>query len=291
MIGALLEDIASGMDFAEVSRRFAEKMHPLRYQRPQAAPAAGTIARAEKLVAQLGAEGALARRFARLEEIEVLWKPSQPCEQQGSGVFSHIQPKDRSSSVQLEMPPVTMTWEKFLRTVLPEAEAIEFRVRDTRDHYAALLTAANPEAPPILQWDHPERRNPFSWYVWRGGSRPEQWGLRSGTLCTVSAITLKPCMWGDPQGRYSHQGAGVIFLLEGARETRQAGAALFPECLKSEFHGIRSVIESYSRSAETEGMESATACGIMLAKGGSWDHTFRVRTSGRTVDYRLDRWD
>ena len=35
------EDIASGMDFDAASKRFAAKMHPLQYQRPQAAPTAG----------------------------------------------------------------------------------------------------------------------------------------------------------------------------------------------------------------------------------------------------------
>jgi hypothetical protein len=29
----------------------------------------------------------------------------------------------------------------------------------------------------------------------------------------------------------------------------------------------------------------------MLHKGGRWENTFRVTTRGRTVDYRLDRWD
>ncbi|MEI2691516.1 MAG: hypothetical protein V9H69_18170 [Anaerolineae bacterium] len=51
MIGTLLEDIAAGMRFEEVASRFAAKMHPLRYQRPQAAPTAGAIAAAEKTVA------------------------------------------------------------------------------------------------------------------------------------------------------------------------------------------------------------------------------------------------
>lgn len=53
MIGTLLDDIASGMSFDSVSRRFAEKMHPLQYQRPQAAPSAGNIAQAEKIVEKL----------------------------------------------------------------------------------------------------------------------------------------------------------------------------------------------------------------------------------------------
>lgn len=291
MIGTLLEDIAAGMDFAEVSRRFQSKMHPLQYQRPQAAPSAGAIAQAEKIVEQLGAAGSLARRFARLEEVEAIWKPKQQQEVKREGVFGHLKAKGAPEPINMAVPPVTMTWDKFQRTVLPDADSIEFYARAARDNYAALVTAVNADAPPILQWDNLERRNPVSWYVWNGGSAPEQFGLQRGAACPVSAITLKPSMWGGSDDKFSHQGQAVLFILEGAKETRQAGAALFPEILKSEFHGIRSVIESYSRSAEIEGIENATACGILLGKGGNWEHLFRVTTKGRAVDYRLDRWD
>lgn len=74
MIGTLLKDVATGMDFATVSARFASKMHPLKYQRPQAAPRVGNIADAEKIVAQLGIARSLERRFARIDEIDTLWK-------------------------------------------------------------------------------------------------------------------------------------------------------------------------------------------------------------------------
>lgn len=290
MVGTLLEDIASGMEFAEVSRRWASKMHPLQYQRPQAAPDAGAIAQAEKVVAQLGAAGSLTRRFARLEEIEAIWTPKQKVEPKREGVFGHLKAKGETEPTIYRVPPVTMTWEKFSRTVLPQADAIHFYARASRDNYTALVTAVNADAPPILQWDSLERRNPVSWYVWHDGSPPKQWGLHQGAFCAVSAVTLKPSMWGG--GNFSHQGDGVIFIIRDARETRQSGSAIFPEILKSEFHGIRSVIEAYSRAAEIEGIAEGTACGIALFKGSSsWEHLFRVTTAGRAIDYHLDRWD
>lgn len=290
MIGTLLEDIAAGLPFEEVSRRFAQKMHPLRYMRPQAAPAAGTIAQAEKLVAQLGIAPSLQRRYAQLEEIEAIWKPApRQTRKTSGGVFGHL--KTREDVPQsLSMPPVTMTWEKFSRTVLPAAESIEFLVGPGKDNFTALLTAVHPEAPPILQWDLPERRNPVSWYVWAQGSPPQQWGLVPGTACPVTAVTLQPTMWGNPDA-FPHQGKSVIFLLEGARETQTTGACLFPAFLKSELHGVRSVIEAYSKSATLEGAEAATACGIRLQQGGQWNHVFRVTSAESKVDYRLDRWD
>src|SRR5690606_1337052 len=252
-------------------------------------PDAGAIAQAEKVVAQLGAAGSLARRFARLEDIETIWTPKQKAEPKREGVFGHLKTKGDAEPISMRVPPVTMTWEKFSRTVLPEAEAIEFYARAARDNYTALITAVDAGAPPILQWDSLERRNPVSWYVWHGGSPPEQWGLRTGSFCPVSAVTLKPSMWSG--GIFAHQGEGVIFILRDARETRQPGAAIFPETLKSEFHGIRSVIEAYSRNAEIAEIESGTACGVALFKGSNWEHVFRVTTAGQAIEYRLDRWD
>jgi hypothetical protein len=41
MISTLLDDIVTGLSFDAISRRWAEKMHPLQYQRPQAAPKEG----------------------------------------------------------------------------------------------------------------------------------------------------------------------------------------------------------------------------------------------------------
>lgn len=288
MIGTLLEDISAGKDFGEVSRAFAAKMHPLAYQRPQAAPTAGAIASAEKLIEQLGADGSLARRFCRLDEVQALWRPVVIKEASPSrSVFERLIPR-RTKAPGMVIPAQTMTWAKFQRTVLPTAERIEF-LAPAHGGYTALVTAVNADAPPILQWDREQARNPVSWYCWHGGSPAYQWGLRGGQFYEVAAVTLKPSMW---NGGHEHQGAAVLFLIADARETRVSGAALFPEFLKAEFHGIRSVIEAYSRDARIDGLGQPHASGVMLDKGhGAWNATVRVWCDGRPLDYRLDRWD
>ena len=68
VLGTLLDDCAEGLDPDTIRRRFDEKMNPLKYQRPQAAPTVGNIAQAEKIVQKLGIANSLKRRFARLEE-------------------------------------------------------------------------------------------------------------------------------------------------------------------------------------------------------------------------------
>lgn len=290
MIGTLLDDIAAGLSYESVSRRFAEKMHPLHYQRPQAAPSAGNIAQAEKIVEKLGIQKSFVRRFARLDEIEKVWtQKEERGDTKRGGIFSHLVTKNKKEHRKMDVPPITMTWKKFSETVLPFAESIEFLVKNGTDYYSAILTASYEDAPPILQWDTEEKRNPFSWYVYTDGSSYSRWGLSTG-YCKVTGVCLQPSMW---NGNFEHQGKAVIFILDGAKDKRDenAGNALFPETLKSELREIRSTIEAYSRSASIEGYEEASACGIRLQYGSNWDSVFRVTTNTGTVLYKLDRWD
>jgi len=289
MIGTLLEDIAAGMDYSDIAARFKAKMSPLLYQRPQAAPSAGTIAQAEKIVEQLGVARSLERRFAYVEELQSIWTPAKErTAVQSGGVFGHLTPKDATKIDDLKMPAITMTWDKFSRTVLPTAEKISFFVQLSRANFTAYTTAVHADAPPILAWDNEEQRNPVSTYLWSGGSLPSQWGLSAGFV-DVTAVTYRPNMWFN--GNYPNQSQGVTFILKGAQESRNAGLALFPEIMKSEFHSIRSVIEAYSNRGQIAGMTEGTACGILLDKGSNWNFLFRVTTAGQTVDYKLDRWD
>lgn len=291
MIGTLLADIAAGMEFSQIASRFKSKMHPLLYQRPQTPPSEGNIEQAEKLVEKLGIAESLKRRFARLEEIEAIWSPAVEKDAPGSGgVFSHLKAKGESNRIIIPPTP-PMTWVKFAKTVLPTAERIECYVEHGNQNFCAITTAVKMEAPPILQWDRPDKRNQCAWYVWNGGSRPEQWKLAGGTLVPVSSIAYKPSMWGDPEA-FSHQGASVVLILQGAQETRlNGGLALFPECLKAELREVRSTIEAFSRNGKLEGSEAASACGLVLSKGGSWNVRLRVTAGKSIMDYTLDRWE
>jgi hypothetical protein len=295
MLGTLLEDIKSGLSFESIKRKFGSKMDPTKYQRPQSPPPAGNIQEAEKIVEKLGIKNSLVRRFARLDEIEKIWVPrdsqKQPQNVQGGSVFGHLLAQEKEQP-KLNVPAVNMTWEKFQKTVLPLALGIEFAVRSGANSYSAILTAAFDDAPPILQWDSEEKRNPFSTYVYAQGSQPSNWGLTTGYR-KVTAISFKPPMWGGEN--FDHQGKGVIFILDGAKDERYEGAgnALFPETLKKELHGIRATIELFSKKAVIQGFEEASACGISLQPGSNanWNYEFRVTTATGTMNYKLDRWD
>ena len=293
MIGTLLEDLTEGLDFTVIKRKWDKKMHPLQYLRPQAAPSAGNIAQAEKVIAALKTAGSLERRFAQLKDCELLWKPisieREPSD--AGGVFSHLKPKEKRGSAQpVEAPPVTMTWEKFMRTVLPEAQSIELLIPHENSSFIALVTATNPDSPPILQWDREERRNQVSWYLYSSGSHAGRWNLPAGQWHPVTGITLLPSQW-HGQGLPS-QGEGVILLLKDARDLEHnAGGGMFPESMRSEYHPIRATIERYFQTAVISGKDEASACGLDLRKGGRWNATIRVTSKAGRVTYKLDRWD
>lgn len=290
MIGTLLEDIQAGLDFADIKAKFDAKMNPLKYQRPQAAPTAGNIARAEVVLAELRAAGSLERRYAKLSDIKTLWLPKEAAKPAPTGLFGHLRPGAKSAELS-DMGQVTMTWEKFRRTVLPFAESILFDVPgNQRLAFAALVTAVSQNAPPIMQWDSQDERNPANWYVHHNGSTAADFTLTPGWV-KVTAVALQPNMWSEKM-TYPQHGESVFFLLQGAREASvSCGAALFPEVLKSEFREIRATIEAYSKSATITERLEAEACGIRLQKGQTYSHRFKVTAKGMRSVYLIDRWD
>ena len=298
MIGTLLTDLDAHKPFADIKHSFDSKMDPRFYQRPQAAPKEGQLDAAEKVIEKLRSAGSLDRRYATLEDIadDAVWMwmpgpiPRAPKSRATRRVFGHLGGRGRASAASsrlMDMPTQTITWEKFWRTVLPTAESIECLV-PTFGHFFGFLTAADKSAPPILQWDRSDARNPVSWYLHVGGSSAHTWGLRGGVYTPVTAITTQPSSWG---GGGDHQGNGAYIVLEGARESGTAGLCLFPEILKAEYHGIRSAIEAYSNSRKPAAV-STPMCGLALQKSNAkWDGNLRVTSRGTRAIYILDRWD
>jgi hypothetical protein len=289
VVGRLLEDISAGKPFETVRSAFNAKVGGLIYQRPQAAPSAGNIAAAEKIVEQLGIARSLERRFARLDELETIWKPWEPKDAPATdGVFGHLTAKGDAAPSTLNIPAVTMTWAKF-QAVLATAEKMELMVPTEHANFSAFLTAVHADAPPILKWDREEPRNPVSAYVYHMGSPARDWRLTAGRWCIVTGVSKRANLWGD--NPIPHLGDGVTLILEGAGDTRTGqGNALFPEILKDDLHQVRATIEAYSKRAAISGLEDASACGLSF---GTKDirKTVRVLSEGRWTSYYIDRWD
>lgn len=330
MIGTLLQDVVDGLPYDSIARRWAEKMHPLQYRRPTAPPKEGNIKQAEELIAKLGSGSALDRRFARHSDLlNPLWLPQPEVEfcnwcldpqnpssenhphrlaehlfgKKADGVFDHLR-KNAIRVKEVELPPRVLSWEKFRDEVLPDSLRIEVEVPPGMLlPFCGLVTAANPAAPPLLQWDgltgktnetFPSDvllpRNPVSWYFYHGGSRPAGWNLTSGWV-NVTAVVRCPAHWQLPE-HFKHFGEMALFILADCRDTGTPGLALFSECLCAEYHGIRSVLEAHSQSRQPSSREDASAAGLALQKGGTWYPLLcRVQTKEGTTTYRIDRWE
>lgn len=292
MIATLLDDIKSGLAFEEAAARWAAKMHPLKYLRPQAAPTAGAIQAAEEAFDKLGAATALQRRFATMADVlETVWLPRSPAAPVASGIFASVKAKVTAApAAVMTAPAIVMTLEKFRREVLPEAERIDMQAPDGRDAFVALTTAVHADARPIYQWDHAEQRNPVAWYLYHGGSQAREFNLR-GPWHEVIAIVAPPHAWAGQH--HPQQGEGLILLLRDARDLSQGrgGLALFPSCLKGELHGFRSTIEAYSTVNRLAGYGEDNVAGLLLRKGAAYHTRLRVTAGGQVADYELDRWD
>jgi hypothetical protein len=295
MIGTLLEDIAAGLPFEDVSKKFADKMHPLKYQRPTVAPSAGNVRQAEKIVEKLGIENSLKRRFARLEDLDTFWTPGvykrANSDKSLGGMFGNVKVKNPNPKYvreDLVLPAQTMTIEKFRKVVLPKALKIELMI-PFHGGFGALVTAEDPDAPPILQWDTLEQRNPMSWYFYSNGSDALSWGLSANEFVEVTALTKSPPHW---YGRPSPNNAeGVFFVLRGAKDKRDSGLGLFPEILKIELREVRATIESYSNTGKISGRENASAAGLVFGMSDKTKFHLRVTTEDGVQEIKLDRWD
>lgn len=308
MIGSLLTDLAAGLPFADVKRAFDSKMDPRFYQRPVAAPSAGVIEQAERLVDKLGIARSLERRYATLNDVApgIIWRAPEyrarttTTARVAGGVFAYLRTEPSLPAIDDGAPARVMTWVKFRNSVLLQAHSMQIAL-PARGGFSAYVTATHDDAPPILQWDDPAARNPVSWYVYTNGSTPSEWNLSAYAPADVTAVVLQPSMWQRPgpgghvdSERFKHHGESVLFALKGARDTKASscGLCLFPETLKSDLHGVRSVIEAHSKRGRLTSAEEASVCGLRIQRGDEKINlTLSAVVDGMRRRYLIDRWD
>lgn len=291
MVGTLIEDIQGGLPDHDIKARFASKKDPTKYKRPQAAPAAGNIAQAEKAIEKLDLATAMRRRFARRDEVKAIWRSQHknPAVVQ-TGVFVGVAIKGEATRrVPLGHPVESgpITWAKFQRDVMPSALAIEVWVPQVCS-LTSILTSQDPEAKPIMRWDRADRRNPFSWFVYAGHRDSEDWGIKPGWN-RVDMISDSPAVWGIPVP-YCEYNVMPILYIPGAYDRRPSlDMMLFPEVLRSALHPYRASIEAYSRANKMEPPNSESACGVVINPKSQTK--VRVTTDHGIITYTIDRME
>jgi hypothetical protein len=294
-LGILLAGIKNKKSISSIAAEWNEVVKGDNYLRPKAAPAAATVAAAEKAFEKLGAAPALRRRFARLDDItERIWEPAAAKAEpkKKDGIFASVRTKDAPRSaetpVRVATNAVSITWEKFTRKHLPEAVSIEAHVPAIGD-FCAFVTAVHPDARPILKWDSPEKRNPVSLYRYVKAQTAASFGLIAGQWVPVSAIAKHPMHW----GRNSEYKEAILILRGCVDNHSEVGLALFPDDMRGEYHEFRSVIEAYANAHNLEGHDEASACGLPV-NDNARVMPVRLRVTdknGSYTDYTIDRFD
>lgn len=291
MLGTILEDIEAGSSGEVIARKFKEKMNPMQYQRPQKRASDSNIEQAENIVKAMGCELSLKRRFARIEELPLLWKPitsAESTKDSTGSVFGHLKSEKK---VEIEAPLQTISWEKFSKKVLPDAFSIKAKMKNGLRNYSAILTAVHQDAPCIIQWG-----NHFSHYVYNGGSSSDAWCLPYTGYVDVTGVCLPSHKFEGAIDNGNHEDS-VLFILAGAKDflsKNKGGISLFPEILISELRSVRASIEMYSKEAHLEGFDEASACGIRLEDSrGVWRDALELKVENQlgTSKYAIDRWD
>lgn len=292
--GALVADVARGRSFEAVARSQSERMRGDRYQRPQAAPTAGNVAEAERLVEKLGLARSLERRFLALSEAQTIWQPPafEPERSADNGVFASVRTKDERRAPEMTeritSTPVMMTWAKFRRDVLPVAKTMR-TVVPSHGNFCALTGAVHPEAKPILAWDRAEDRNSASWYIYVRGSAASQWGLDSSRKALVVAISELPPRWVEPVMPLYESDTRALFVLEGAKDSGCAGLGLFPATLSNALHAARATIEAFSNEGRLAPAAEGEphAAGLLLSNQSPV--IVEVETGDGRALYHIDR--
>lgn len=286
MIKTLLDDIAAGYGFEVIRRNWLKLMAPQNYQRPKAAPTEGQIKVAEKLVEKLGIQRSLDRRYATLKDLrQILWVPRIAPEivKTEGGIFDILRPKAAASNVIL--PKQDITWVKFAKDVLPMAHEIKVQLPIHKAFYVGTTTQTNADAPPIIQWDEENNRNPVGNYIYINGSTAHEWNLSVGWH-KANAVFRAPQ---NQVREFTHQGDYIVFSFEQARDLAAeqgapTGLGLFPAMLKAELREMHTVIEAYSQKGKITGVGNAN--GIIFKK----EQPLLVRVNGNRTFY-IDRWE
>ncbi len=233
---------------------------------------------------------------AEPDDVQTIWTPAdlRPAPYtKDTGVFAGIAPKVKTPAPTdaklLDLPSKNMTWTRFAETVLPKALGLEVFLTANNQPITAFTTAVDPDAPPILQWDREDCRNPVAWYVWNNGSVPRDWSLVANRFHKVWGVSNSPSHWygNNPP----NQKESAVLLVEGLHETKQSGSALFPEILKSELHPVRSSIEAYSRKHNLAGFDGPHAGGLVIGHDAKAIQVrVRVTTNDSRTEYVIDRW-
>ena len=163
VIGTLLHDLSIGTELEEAVKKFESKVAPTNYKRPTALVTQSMIDKAEGVIADLGIEKSLARRFAVAKDLTVnnvifassSTKKKMKKEKKRKGVLATLEPTKSIDPDKIQKINI----DEFVATILPHTKNVEVMVENSHiNNLMSVIAPTNRKSPNIMKWD-----NPFSW--------------------------------------------------------------------------------------------------------------------------------
>lgn len=231
----------------------------IRYRRQSAAPANGTIERANKIFAEKGLAPSMARRALRLDEVVGrVWErgelASTPAE--AGGFFDKL--KTDAKPAASTLPPRKRTVRRsMLGELLPQYTKLFVEMGNPHSVKLSLIgftTATNPEAPPLFKWDNEEDRYPYAAYVLH---KPVPVDAHGPELTAELALTGRAeiAVVSNMAERMNGQPGLLGFLVNGRQVS--GGSGIFPENLRADLKEVDHVIDLHSKQDRLTGMEDS----------------------------------
>lgn len=158
-IGTLLVDLSDGEDLEVAVKKFESKVAPENYKRTSALITPKMAENAVAKLKELGLEGAVHRRYARLSDVSinnVLWADRAKQSEMKDGLLELLVPATTSNTVNIDNAEM-VSMDDFLANILPSSTAMELLVQNR--HIGNFVSVTGSDDPArLFQWD-----NPFAW--------------------------------------------------------------------------------------------------------------------------------
>lgn len=161
-IGTLVQDLSAGMELEAAVRSFETKVAPTNYKRTTALITPAMIKQAMDTINEMGLEGALERRFAKLSDVSVnnvLWVDNSVQGQMKGGIEALLMDAVAVPALPVQQKAEDIGIEDFMSNVLPLAKSMSVFVKGSMQNQFMSLTApVHADVNLLFKW-----ANNFGW--------------------------------------------------------------------------------------------------------------------------------
>ena len=161
VIGTLVVDLSEGVELETAVRKFEAKVAPANYKRTTSLITPRMIDDAVNKLKEMGLEGAVERRFARIEDVSVnnvLFVDNAARSKMRDGLTSLLMSAAKPATVSIDYKE-KVSVEDFLSTIVPKASSLELLLENKHlSNFVSLTAPAKEDTGQLFRWG-----NDFAW--------------------------------------------------------------------------------------------------------------------------------